>query len=153
MKLTQINRAETKMLTPVALAAIQAALEPYGLAVAYKSGRYTGTSVALTFEASVIENGQALDRTAREFQLYASQYGLKAEDLGRKFEYRGRWFQVTGLKTGTKLPLLAVEMTTGRGYKFGPEVIGGRREQRFPIGKLTEVTNILGGENGEGRDD
>lgn len=74
-----------------------------------------GTSIRI--EITDITDGKTLEE--KNFELYASQYGLMAKHLGAKFRSGSDIYVVTGLKTSRpKFPINAMRVRDGRKYKF-----------------------------------
>jgi hypothetical protein len=120
LKLTVIERRETKALADAALAALQAVAEKYGVTVKYAGGSYSGTNCTVKFEFSTMaEDGTVMDRHASDFKRYAQLYGLPADALGKVITHNGEQYTITGLtQRGGKFPVTVNRVRDGRGFKL-----------------------------------
>jgi hypothetical protein len=107
--------------------ALAAVAERHGLELVRKSCRYTELEMPVAFKlkAQVTNDaGTVVTQEARDFERYASGYGLDGGDLGRAFSSRGKRYEVTGLAMRSrKYPVLARCSNTGRTYKFTADLV------------------------------
>jgi len=96
------------------------------LGVEFGLGRATYTDNNATFKvtASDIVDGQALSPIVEDFNLFASQFGLKKSDLGRVFHRNGDAYKIIGLKRKAhKYPILIEDVSTGRKFKVSTDIV------------------------------
>ena len=98
------------------------------LNVVLGNASYTDSSADFKLHVNEIAaDGQVLTREAETFKRTAHYYGLQPEDLGRTFRsHSGKTFKITGLnRRAHKYPIQAVEVGTGKRFKFPPRAIIG----------------------------
>lgn len=99
--------------------ALQAVAERHGLTVAVRGGTYDTTGL---YRPKV--EFKTADADREEFARYASMFGLEADDFGKTFTSNGREFRVSGVAPRSpKRPILAVEVATGKTYKFADAAV------------------------------
>jgi hypothetical protein len=73
------------------------------------------------------KDGGELTAAGKDFINYASMYGLEPSDLGKEFKSRGKTYRITGFKPRShKYPILAVNVRTGKAFKFMVEDVKGK---------------------------
>ncbi len=98
----------------------------FGVNVKVRGGKFSLTSLTQKIEISIIDvDGNILSQASDDFKRYCSQYNLKPDDLGKTFTAdNGRSYEITGLKINSrKFPITAVNVETGRGYKFPEKIV------------------------------
>ena len=94
----------------------------HGITVSLGNASFERDGGAATFKlelAAPTADGEMLDRPARDFKKYASQFGLDPEDLGREFTLRGTKYRVAGFKIANRrYPVIAERVRDGAGYKM-----------------------------------
>lgn len=111
--MTEIDKTLAQALGKEVEEALNAVAERHGLQVQVRGGTYDSTLFKPKVEFTT------LDAAEREFARYASLFGLKPDDFNAEFTSQGRLFKVSGVAPrSTKRPILAIEVTTGRTFKF-----------------------------------
>lgn len=116
MKLTGIGRNECRIISERALEALKVLEQELGVKVEREgAGKFDKDSY---FEFKVRFTLEGADPGRKEFEAYASMFGLEAGDYGRPFVSRGRTFRISGVQPrGQKYPVLATG-DDGKTYKF-----------------------------------
>lgn len=118
----------------------------FGLKVQVGGGKYDEGSYSPKATLSVVaKDGTVLDPAAVAFKQYAPLIGMQGSDLGREFNLNGRTFRISGYKPASrKMPVLGVDVATGRSYKFPEDAVrralGIERPAPFSEGRV-----IMGG--------
>lgn len=120
-KATTIDRATLAAVRETTLAAINAALAPFGIVATPGRSTYTnGATGALKSEIQLIDAEPERDNFAR----CADLVGLKPEDYGREFEYIGERYRLSGINLNRpKFPISAARCTDGKGFKFPERLV------------------------------
>lgn len=105
-------------------AAIAETLAKYGFKGQVISVRYDDAGFQCTIKAASNDPTVAEAGKRAEFERYASLYGVAPQAFGVEFTSGGRRFKFTGLVGGrsTKYVFTAVEVATGKEYKFGSDL-------------------------------
>jgi hypothetical protein len=107
--------------------ALRPVAEKYGLTLDRKGSTYRRDALPVMFQLLVTEkdeDGNVLSAAAKDFQKFATMFGLKADDLHREFVHQGERFRITGVKPRSrKFPLLGENVRTGKTYKFPVETV------------------------------
>lgn len=113
-----IDKATAKALSAEVEKALAEVAKRHGLTVAVKGGTYDSGMYRPKVEFSTD------DRESAEFTKYAHLFGLAPEDFGREFVSGGRTFKISGLAMRSSVrPILAVEVATGRTFKFTDDAV------------------------------
>ena len=143
MKLTRIERSTCSTLTARANAALKALGEELGLTITVKGGgQYSESTFQTKVEFALPSAGGELMTTeATAFRLNARSYGLQPDDLFREFNYAGRQVKIVGLKTRAhKMPIIYVEIRTGKRFKCSEDAIKIWLERARPVAAGTGVS-------------
>ena len=105
-------------------AAIAETLAKYGFKGQVTSVRYHDVGFQCTIRAASIDPTVAEAGKRAEFEEYARLFGVAPEAFGVEFTAGGGRFKFTGLVGGrsTKYVFTAVEVATGKEYRFGPDL-------------------------------
>jgi hypothetical protein len=110
----EMDKRQAREIGEAALEEMRKVADRYGMTVEYRGGSFTSSGA---FSPKFEFKTRDADRL--EFQRVAWQLGLRPEDFGRTFQSEGRTFRVTGVNLrASRLPVLAVEVSTGKTYKF-----------------------------------
>ena len=116
-KITNIGRAECKIISAELDTVIQRTLNKYGLTVSYANGKYGGHTATLSFKIDV--PAMAEKAANREAKILGAEF-----DMGHVFNSNGDEFKVTGFNLRRrKYPVSAENTRTGKSYKFTVENI------------------------------
>lgn len=119
-----LNRLTVRQMNTEAIAALTPIAAKYGCSVMHKSSRYDDQSNTLTVR---FFTGSTEDDARRDFDLYASSFGLSPEDFGKQFTYGGKTFTVCGIKPkADRFPIIATNATGSR-FKFPVEALKNTR--------------------------
>lgn len=107
-----ITRQDAKRLGEEVQAALAEVADKYGLQVEVRGGTYDSGS----FKPRVEFKTQGSDEAT--YNLYREMY-INLPEFGTTFKSQGRTFRISGFAPrSTKRPVLAVEVATGKTYKF-----------------------------------
>ena len=109
--------------------AVEAFGKKHGVVLKLGDAKFSNTDA--TYKLQVVIAGDASGMSAAEvvgrksLELEGVFFGLKAEDYGRTFKnWDGDTYSLTGVKSSRpKYPVSATNVRTGKGYKFGEDVI------------------------------
>jgi hypothetical protein len=133
MTINSFDRSACKLVAHDAEEALRAVAEKHGLVFSRKSGSFSATTLTVHGEFSVVsQDGTAQTPEVTAFRQFATMYGLSPEDLGKEFEVRGRTFELTGLGSGSKYPLLAKEVGTSKVFKFEAHTVAAKLHPKGP---------------------
>lgn len=113
MKVTQITKPVCKdIIRGDALAALNKALEPFGLTAALGNITFTAGQAKsrVTFTLAGVDPGKD------EFVRRCWKHGLKPDAFGSEFQFLGETYRIVGVTKSRKFPILA-ERSDGKRYK------------------------------------
>lgn len=118
--MTTMTRSSARELVSEIRQAVQAVADAHGMGLSYPRGRFGPTTLKVTLELSLPDQGGAVQTTERaNYKLLAEHYGMKQEWLDQTFQSQGRTFAVSGLNVrARKLPVLCKDTHTDKMYKF-----------------------------------
>ena len=117
--ITNIGKAECKILSEEIEGVIRQTLDKYGLTASYAKGKYErgGHTATLSFKIDV--PAMAEKAANREAKVLGAEF-----DMGYVFKSSGTEFEVTGFNMRRhKYPVSAKNILTGRQFKFPVETV------------------------------
>ena len=117
-----LDRSTVKQLSEAFLNALKPLEKTYGIKINPRGARFSSTTAAFKFDASVIgAEGEVLSRERQDYKLWAHNLGLNENWLDQEFSWNGKFYKVTGLKTRCwKSPVL-VERADSKKFKMAAE--------------------------------
>ena len=129
-QITEFSSENIKEILEACRQALLPVAEKYGLGLDRRGRTYQQGTLPVMFE--LVTKGKAEDGTvlstasAKDFVKHAKLFGLSPTDLGREFQAQGETYRISGLKPASrKYPILAVNVRTGKTYKFTVAAVGG----------------------------
>lgn len=120
-KYVAFNQESVKNLREELTAHLAAFGDEHGISFSIGNIKFTKemvtTGLSVTINAS---DGSTVNPEEVSFKRNAYRHGFKAEHLGAKFSDKGKVFKITGWNRGGKYNLRAMEVSTGKRYKFSP---------------------------------
>jgi len=157
-KINQFNQRNLKQLRPIIVDTLLQMGRDFGFTPDVGSASFNDREVTFKLKLTLTdERGNPVDMQAENFKQFAMLYGLQAEHLGQSFLVQGKRYVIKGLCDGSrKYPILAIQIATGREYKFPAETVrralGITERQRplrvEPLSNPPEVTIIRPGDVG-----
>lgn len=110
---TSIDKTTAKAIGEAVQEALKGVAEQFDLQVEVRGGTFDATSFKPKVEFTTANAAEDVFRT------YADMYDLDPDDFGKEFTASGKRFKISGLAPQNRSrPILATEVSTGRGYKF-----------------------------------
>lgn len=99
-KITEMNRANARMLGDAIAEALQGVAEEFGVQIKAGGGSFDFTSLTQKVEVSIInEDGEAETKEATAFRMNADSFpGLSPDDLYKTFVCKGEIYKIMGLR-------------------------------------------------------
>ncbi len=137
----QMNRDLARVISQDVIAALDAVAKKHNVIFADKGGRFSATSLTMKIEAAVIgASGTAETRERTAFKQQAKFFNLKPEWLDMSFTFGGDDFTIVGLNTKAyKAPILAIQASNGKTYKFKAEHVEDMMRAQHPTVPATPV--------------
>jgi hypothetical protein len=119
-KITVLNRANVKLISDEAEAALAAIATKYGLTVKRNNGRFSPGCLSTKFDFNVVD---ASTGAPADFPRLALRVGLPADSYHKTFVYGGNEYTIEAIVTRRrKYPVSAVN-AAGQSYKFGVNTV------------------------------
>lgn len=136
-----MNRDLARVISQDVIAALDAVAKKHNVIFADKGGRFSATSLTMKIEAAVIgASGTAETRERTAFKQQAKFFNLKPEWLDMSFTFGGDDFTIVGLNTKAyKAPILAIQASNGKTYKFKAEHVEDMMRAQHPTVPATPV--------------
>jgi len=139
--MTALSKSSLQALRLDVDAALAEVAAKHGLVIKLGNGSFSPSHATFKLEVSTVrEDGLVLTKEADRFRQAATVYGLEPSDLGREFVALGELFQLVGLTTGWKQPLLGRRVKDGKMYKFTKVAVRAGLDARARV-----VAQVAGG--------
>lgn len=98
-------------------------------AIIYNDIGFRCTLTAKANETSTGQSGAEL-----EYAKYATKFKYKKDTFGKEFSMQGQTFRIIGVNPKARtMPILAIDVKTGKQYKFSPILADAYDFDKFPI--------------------
>jgi hypothetical protein len=86
---------------------------------------YNAAGFHCTLTSTVVDIGNGKSGAQLEYEMYAPKFGIDPKTFGKQFNSNGKTFQIIGInKNARTMPVMAVEVESGTGYKFSAIAAG-----------------------------
>ena len=117
--MAEITRSTLKQLRPAIESALADVAKNFDIKLKLANCKYSSVDFTFQLKGEVLDAGDGESVAQRDWKTYAAEFGLGAVEFGSVFESNGRRFRITGIKiTRPKYPVSAVDVATGKGFKF-----------------------------------